>query len=343
MENKYYAESMEKNTRYRKEYEEGIATFLKKEKEKAYLQRKQFISPSDYKANAERYRREFINMVGFPLNQELEKPKLLEKTFVIQDGNVKIYRMQFLFLKCIKFYGVYFEQVNADKNTPFIIGLHGGEGTPELVGSMHFESANYNHLVRRITDKGANVFAPQLLLWSKQNYGGEYDRNLIDGKLRMLGGSITALELYLLRGCVDYFTENENINETKIGTCGMSYGGMYALHLAAIDMRVKACYSCSWVCDGFVYSWPDWSYKNAQNTFAVAETAALIAPRALVVGMGNKDELFDWRLTKLECEDIERFYREFDAQDNFKTVIYDGVHEFDKTEAGIDFLLKSLR
>ena len=343
MENKYYEESIEKNTRYIKEYEEGITAFLQKEKEKANLKRKQFMSPNAYRANAEKYRREFINMLGFPLNQDFGKPKLLEKTFVIQDGNVKIYRMQFLVLKCIKFYGIYFEQVNTDKNTPFIIGLHGGEGTPELVGSIHLGSANYNHLVRRITDKGANVFAPQLLLWNKQNYGGEYDRNLIDGKLRMLGGSITALELYLLRGCIDYFIENENINETKIGACGMSYGGMYALHLAAVDTRIKACYSCSWVCDGFVYSWPDWSYKNAQNTFAVVETAALIAPRALVVGMGNKDELFDWHLTKLGCEEIDSFYREFETQDNFKTVIYDGVHEFDKTEAGIDFLLKSLR
>ena len=110
-----------------------------------------------------------------------------------------------------------------------------------------------------------------------------------------------------------------------------------------IDTRVKACYSCSWVCDGFVQSWPDWSYKNAQNTFAVAETAALVAPRALVVGMGNRDSLFDYRLTIEECKRIERFYKELDAKDFLKTIVFDGGHEFDKTEEGIKFLLDKLR
>lgn len=340
---KYYREQIEKNTRNREEYASGIESFLEKAKNKAKVRRQQFISPDKYFKDPENYRMRFVEMVGFPLQEKREMPTLVEKKFVASDENVNIYRFRLCFWEEVIFYGLYFEQKQSPQNVPFIIGLHGGDGTPELVSSIHMDSSNYNHMVRRLTERGASIFVPQLLLWSKEIYGGEYDRNYIDGKLRMLGGSITALELYFLRGCIDYFIENEKISETKIGVCGMSYGGMYALHLAAIDMRVKACYSCSWVCDGFVCSWPDWSYKNAQNTFAVAETAALIAPRALAVGMGNKDKLFDWRLTKLECEDIERFYRKFDAQDNFKTVIYDGVHEFDKTEEGIDFLLKSLR
>ena len=208
---------------------------------------------------------------------------------------------------------------------------------------MHMASANYNHLVRRMTDKGANVLVPQLLLWSKNNYGGEYDRLHADGKLRQLGGSITALELYFLRGLIDYFEKKEGIQHDKIGVCGMSYGGMYALHLAAIDTRIKACYSCSWVCDGFVNSWADWSYQNAQNTFAVAETASLIAPRALVIAMGNKDELFDSRLTEKECVRIGEFYDAFEAKENFMTEIFDGVHEFDKGDKEFEFFFNKLR
>jgi hypothetical protein len=72
---------------------------------------------------------------------------------------------------------------------------------------------------------------------------------------------------------------------------------MYALHLTAIDERIKACYSCSWVSDGYSVSWPDWSYFNAQNTFTSVETVGLIAPRSLVVAMGDKDELFDSKKT----------------------------------------------
>ena len=259
-----------------------------------------------------------------------------------QDCNVNIYRLQFLFWDCSKVYALYFEQLNADMDTPFTIGLHGGEGTPELVSSIHMDSANYHHLVRRMTDKGANVLVPQLLLWSKNNYGGDYDRIYTDGKLRQLGGSITALELYFLQGLLDYFTANEKINQDKIGVCGMSYGGMYALHLAAIDTRVKACYSCSWVCDVFQWVKEDWSYQNAQNTFAVAETAGLIAPRYLVVAMGTEDVYYQLG-TESEQKRILPYYQAFGMEERFKYIAFSGNHEVDKSDEELDFLLGCLR
>ena len=338
----YYSEPIEKNTRYRAEYEESIAHFLEAEKVIARKQREDFISPKLYKANTEKYRQLLIEQLGFPLQSKNETPHLIEKTFVANDKNVNIYRMQFGFTNGIKGYGIYFEQVERSRNTPFIIGLHGGAGTPELVSSIHKDSANYNHLVRRMTDRGASVFVPQLLLWEKETYGGEYSREYVDGKLRQLGGSITALELFLMRGYLDYFIQEESINEDKLGIAGLSYGGMYALHFAAIETRIKACYSCSWVCDGFTYSWPDWSYKNAQRLFSVAETAALIAPRALSVAMGNKDSLFDSNLTQKECLRIKEFFRVFNVEEKFQSVIFDGVHELDKGEQELDFLFSYL-
>ena len=340
---KYYTENIEKDTRYRREYEQSLVSFLECEKKNATKRRHAFFTPEKCKKEQGKYRAQFVEMLGFPLDKESVMPALHEKQFVIKDNNVNIYRMQFLFWGSVKVYALYFEQVELSAEAPFVIGLHGGEGTPELVSSMHMDSANYNHLVRRMTDRGANVLVPQLLLWSKNNYGGEYERIYTDGKLRQLGGSITALELYFLRGLLDYFVKNEQIPQEKIGVCGMSYGGMYALHLAALDTRIKACYSCSWVCDGFVNSWADWSYKNAQNTFAVAETAGLIAPRALVVAMGNQDELFDSSLTEKECARIAQFYDAFDVKENFFSQIFDGVHEFDKGDKEFEFFFDKLR
>ena len=342
MSQKYYAEEIEQNTRYRTEYQDSIFEFLEKGKSQASKYRFRNFSPEQYAENQEKYREKFIDMLGFPLNKEKTTPSLIEKVFVVQDGNVNIYRLQFLFWGVVKVYAMYFEQLNAYMGTPFVIGLHGGGGTRELVSSIHMESENYNHLVRRMTDRGVNVLVPQLLLWNKENYGGDYNRVEIDGKLRQLGGSITALELCFLRGIIDYFVENKKINTNKIGVAGLSYGGMYALYLAALDTRIKACYSCSWVCDGFVYSWADWSYKNAQNTFATAEIAGLVAPRSLVVAMGDKDQMFDSNLTKKECERIEEFYKIFSVKDNFFVEIFDGVHELDKSDKEFDFFFNKL-
>ena len=56
----------------------------------------------------------------------------------------------------------------------------------------------------------------------------------------------------------------------------------------------------------------------------------------------KRDELFNSSLTELECMRIREFYRVFEAEDNFQTVIFDGVHELDKGEEELDFLFKNL-
>lgn len=343
MTQKYYEEEVVRFSSWREEYVNSMVEFLQTEKTNAEKVREKFITPQTYRKNPIKYREKFIETLGFPLNSTRETPTLLKKQFVAQDGNVCIYRMQLGFFGGqIKFYGIFFEQTKNKQEAPLILVQHGGGDTAELISSMYDNSGCYRHLVRRMTDKGANVFAPQLLLWRDEPYGANYDRVMIDGKLRQLGGSITALEVYLLRGSLDYFIEREQMNKEKIGVAGMSYGGMYALHLAAVDERVKACYSCSWVNDCYIHSRADWSYFNAQNTFTVAETAAMIAPRALVVAVGDKDQLFDYKITEQECARIRPYYEIYDKGDAFKTVVFDGPHSVDGSNEEIEFLFKEL-
>lgn len=342
---KYYTEEIELNAPHRKAYADEIEKFLFAQKEKEEGARLEYINPKKYMVNPDFYRAEFVEMLGFPLTLTQEIPTLKSKRFIAKDGNVNIYRMQLTFFGCIDFYGLYFEQVQAKHEAPFVIGLHGGGGTPELASGMHWDSGNYNHLIRRITDRGANVFAPQLLLWEKQHYGGsfdvEQDKPNIDAKLRQLGGSLVALELYFLRGSISYFIEQEQMNTQKVGVAGLSYGGMYALHLAAVDERVKACYSCSWVSDSFIYSWPQWSYQGAQKKFTAVEIAALISPRKLVIAMGKDDSLFESKNTIQACEKIVPYFTKQGKEHNFQYVIFDGVHEADPSDREIEFLFRA--
>ncbi len=339
---KYYAEEIEKDTRYRQEYVDGANRFLYEQYGKATAQRDQFITPEQYKANPEYYREALKQMLGYPLNLPVETPALTEKTFLAQDGNVNIYRMQFTFFGYLKFYGMYFEQVNAKKDTPFVLSFHGGGGTPEMVSSLHKDSANYVHQTRRMTERGANVFAPQLLLWNVETYGNPHDRLHLDGKMRQLDGSMTALEVYLLMGCISYFIEEGAAPADRIGVVGLSYGGMYALHLAAVDTRIKACYSCSWFNRAFEHSWGDWSYRNAAKLFGSAETAALIAPRALFIAMGDNDNLFDSKVTEEEYARLAPYYQALGAEDQCKLRVFPGLHEQDHEDFGFDFLIEHL-
>ena len=337
----YYKEEIVQNTDYREQYIATLDEFLAEEHKRA-AKKRDFMNPKKYIKNAEKYRKLFVEFLGFPLNIKNVKPKLVEKKFVSQDGNVNIYRMQFLFFDKIKFYGIWFEQIEDAREKPFVIGLHGGGGTPEMVSSMHLESANYNHLVRRATDRGANVFAPQLYLWEVEKYGNAYDRMKTDAKCRQLGGSITALELRILQGCIDYFLE-DGMNESQVGVVGLSYGGLYSLYLAALDDRIKACYSSNWVCDSFTFPMYDWSFLNAEKRFSIAETAGLICPRSLVVSMGDKDFLFPFKETEKECLKIIEYYKEYGCVDQFKLVIFDGDHEFNKKNDEYDFFFSKLK
>lgn len=339
---KYYSEQIEKNTKYRQDYLDGLSAFLEQEKEKIACKREVFISAKQYRDDPEKYRKALVEMLGFPLNSKREEAKLLNKKFVSTDGNVNIYRMQFLVFDTLKFYGIYFEQTENKSQKPFVVGFHGGDGSPELVASIHNNSGNYNHLVRRITDLGASVFAPQLVLWHVPTYGNVFDRSHIDGKLRQLGGSITALELNIIRGCLDYFIKEEKMNADKLGSAGLSYGGMYAGYLAAIDERIKACYSCSWLNDSFIHSWCDWSYYKAQYNFTAVETFALISPRPLVIAMGDKDELFDYKKTIQACEQLQPYYTILNKKKNLKVIIFDGVHEMEKEDEGLVWFYKQL-
>ena len=342
MAGKYYSEDVVRFSPWREEYQATLDEYLQNQKQKAESVRAEFITPQKYKADPTSYHERFIQTLGFPLTQARETPTLYKKEYVATDGNVRIYRMQLLFFGTVKFYGIYFEQTENKESAPFIIAQHGGGDSAEIVSSIYGNGGTYKHLARRMTDKGANVFAPQLLLWRDDPYGSTHDRLATDGKLRQLGGSMTALEVYLLRGSIDYFIQNEGINADRVGVAGLSYGGLYALHLAAVDERVKACYSCSWVNDCYVHSRADWSYINAQNTFAVAETAALIAPRALVVAMGDKDELFDYKITQAECARVRPYYQIYGKDDKFKTVIFDGTHAVDVSDEEIEFVFENL-
>ena len=100
--------------------------------------------------------------------------------------------------------------------------------------------------------------------------------------------------------------------------------------------------SCSWFNDEFLHSWADWSYYNSAKTFSAAETAALICPRGLVIAMGNNDNLFDSKISERESERVKSFYENFGCPNNYDFYVFDGTHEFDKNNRGIDFLFNFL-
>lgn len=238
-------------------------------------------------------------------------------------------------------YGILFLQKGEEKR-PLVISQHGGLGTPEFCSGF-FDSENYNDMTRRILRKGVHVFCPQLYLWDDRRFSNQpKDRIQDDILLKQVGSSITAVEIYGLQRCLDYLETQPRISPDGFGMIGLSYGGFFTLHLSALDQRIKAALSSCYFNNNSVRNdILDWSWMNSSNLFHDAEIGALVYPRKLWIQVADNDELFRVDLAEKEFERLKPFYAE--KPDALRLEVFPGVHELSRDDAGIEFVVNTLK
>lgn len=333
-----YREERREADRYKALYLEGIEKLLDSLSESSRKKRSKYAK--DIMSNKEQYREDFARMLGWPLNEKRPKelPEVVEEK-LSDEGEYSIYRLQFTVLQEITVSGLLF-RYKEDVVRPFVLVQHGKLGTPELISGVYEKTDNYNDMLQRILVKGVNVFAPQLLLWSTEHDEPTYDRQLMDARLKRVGSSVTAVEIYSIMRILDYFAVQTWVG--NMGMVGMSYGGFYTLFTAALDIRIKAALSCSYFCDSEHYVQSDWCWNHMDTLFGEAEIACLIHPRKLFLEMGRDDPLFDYRKSLSEYERLKGICGDKDCT-WVDLILFDGKHEFYKEDCHIDQLVKCLR
>ena len=331
-----YTEEKSFAGKYKQNYVDGIEAIITLKQKQAEVKRDQY-SKKIFEEQ-ENFRNAFKKMLGWPLvGHEKSGLPTVETEKISHEDGYSVYRMQFEVLDGLKMTGLFFKMESEEKK-PLVITQHGGQGTPELISGMYGETYNYNNMLHRIIKNGVHAFAPQLLLWADE-YNVEYDRKEIDGRLKRVGSSITAVEIYGIMRIIDYFECQNYVSD--IGMAGLSYGGFYTLYTAAIDTRIKSAVSCAFFNKRDKYPWSDWTWDNAAEKFDDAEIACLVYPRKLQIGIGNADPLFECKygiesfekLKKL-CENVGTDWVDFDA--------FDGVHEFYKNDNAIQKLINDI-
>ena len=210
----------------------------------------------------------------------------------------------------------------------------------ELISGIYDgDTANYNDMLERVLKHDAHVFAPQLLLWDQKQYEVACERREIDARLKRVGSSVAAVELYGLMRVLDYFEAKENVS--SFGMVGLSYGGFYTLYLTALDERIKSAISCSFFNKRDQYPWSDWTWFSSAEMFDDAEIAALVYPRKLCIALGNKDELFSVSHGVRSYEVLVEMCREV-GTDWLSFLTFDGGHAFFKDDAPIEALVRDL-
>lgn len=327
-----------KNKPQRENYASDILAWLDKEFEKAERRRKEYTLTT----SAEQRREDFLKQLGYPLWNSPEKNEIkVTKELLSDDGLFTAYDMQLEVIEGVRLYGILFEPKEKQEKNPFVILQHGGLGTPERISGL-IDPTNYNGLGREIIESGYYVFAPQLLIWSTDDFGTPYDQHAFDRAMKQLGGSKTAFEIYCLMRAVDYFEALPEIDADRIGMAGLSYGGMYTLLTAAADTRIKAAVSSCFANDRRQYAWSDWIYPDQANKFFDAELLALISPRYIFAEMGSDDELFDSKNYPKLQNDYDFYKVNLNLPDNCMIHLFEGGHEFAKDGLNVEFLKKHL-
>lgn len=329
-----YREEIAKTERFKAEYRDGIMHVLKKRQAEFKVLRDEHCR--NLIENQEKFRLELVSMLGWPLTEydgSVIPP--VESELLSKEDGYEIHRMSFEVLSGLKMRGLFFK---AEGKKPLVICQHGGLGTPELISGVYGETANYNDMAERVIKQGVHVFAPQLLLWNNEAYGVEFDRKSVDASLKRVGSSVTAVEVYGIRKILDYFEKRDYVK--NFGMAGLSYGGFYTLFTAAIDIRIKSAISCSFFNDRDAVDWSDWCWQNSAEKLADAEIACLVYPRRLCVEVGNRDELFDYRLSEVEFERLKKICPDTDW---VSFIVFDGTHEFHKDDEPIKILIDDLK
>ena len=327
-----------KPKKYRDEYVEGFESIIANREKDGLKQRNELVNKIF--EQPETMRQEFKDMLGWPLNSKIDFECQGESELLLEGDKYDIFRMRFEILKDLKLTGLFFK-IKSDEPKPLVIVQHGGSGTPEIISGIYGYSANYNDLTERILQYGVHVFAPQLLLWNVDQYGSPYDRKEIDAKLKRVGSSVTAIEIFGIQRVLDYFEKQNYVK--NFGMIGLSYGGFYTMFTAACDTRIKSAITCSQFNNREKYARSDWTWNNSAYTFSDAEIASLVYPRHLCIEVGEKDELFDCECAKSEYNRLLKLCETVGVgTDWLKFITFDGAHEFCKDDEPIKQLIENL-
>lgn len=329
----------------RKAHLESVQTLLRAKREEAQKERRKFFQPcgtseADYEKSLPAYRTTLKNMLGWPLTEPSFVPKATI-TPLSENAEGRAYRVSFEMYGQTQCYGLLFLPPNAGRY-PLVITQHGGLGSPELAaGLMDGSSANYNQLIRGLRSENIAVFAPQLLVWDK-GQEPSFDQNLLDREFRHLGGSRAAFDLQVLQSSLNWLVTHPEINESRIGMAGLSYGGFYTLFLSALDPRIRVAVCSCFINDRFRYNWEDWVWTGSANRFLDSEVARMVCPRPLFMEAGEKDEVFEVSGFSAVAQEVAQTYRALGIADRFHSRIHPGGHEYDPDGKAREFLLKWL-
>jgi dienelactone hydrolase len=228
---------------------------------------------------------------------------------------------------------------------PAIVALHGHESTWGQADLSAFSKGNLDDFCDYFAERGFVVVFPAVL-----------DHGASAGDRPLVG-----IWVWDALRCVDYLAGRPGVDAGRIGCVGLSTGGMLALYLAALDVRIAATVSAGY--------FTTWNYletalkapphcldgqlqiRGLRENLDICDIAGLIAPRPLMLMHGRKDVTFcpgadatamdsKWQRRVMDTKEFEaalaetrRVYSAFDRKDQLRMYFHPGGHGVDNPAA----------
>jgi len=237
---------------------------------------------------------------------------------------------------------------------PGLLCLHGHtqDGKETIVGLSGTDPKNpYRSYALDMVRAGFVTLTPDWWGWSERaepdfNMGDRDKCNVKFMAAAMYG--IPLLSLMILDGqaALDYFASRPEVDSSRIGCLGNSFGGRMTMYMTVFDKRIKAC-APSGCANLFRERSSKLSSCGAQffpgllKYGDVGEIFSLIAPRPCLHIIGKSDGLlFEEDVEEIRSK-VQNSYDMLNASENVEFFVHDGGHCF-HSDAGVEWFRRVL-
>lgn len=133
---------------------------------------------------------------------------------------------------------------------------------------------------------------------------------------------------------LDYLCTRPEVDTNRFGITGHSGGGAYSWTITALDDRIKVAAPFagmaddqSHILDGVIDSHCDCNFPINIYRWDFPQVAALAAPRPLLIGGTDRDQLFHLPSTMRIYEKVHRIYELYGATTKLGLVLAPGIHD----------------
>jgi pimeloyl-ACP methyl ester carboxylesterase len=224
--------------------------------------------------------------------------------------------------------------------TPAIVALHGhGNGKSEVVGLSQSETRQGYGL--EMVREGYVVitldffpFGARLETEHNAKNGYEYSCNSTLIRALLWGYNLLALNLFDIFRLIDYLETRKEVDSSRIGIMGCSYGGVTSMYAAILDHRIKAAVlSCSLgeyrghgieldeLCGAQVV-------PGILQWAEMGDVVGLLAPLPLLSENTINDVCFPWAYTEPTLNRLRAVYQIAGVENNLKILVHDDFHRY---------------